>query len=211
MHFSLSSKPTPDSSTPAAAHPSRPSIRTALIVMAVLAALAASLLAARPASAASNHQSAPKHKVHLVAKKGDHGKKIRVLQRRLDFKNINGHFGGRTFKGVKKWQRQHDRHVTGRVNSAMWRALHRQHVKAKAKSTLNWDALARCEAGGNWHINTGNGYYGGLQFSASTWHGTGGRGLPHQASKTEQIKRGTILFKRSGASPWPACGPLLFS
>ena len=92
----------------------------------------------------------------------------------------------------------------------MWRTLHRQHVK-RAKSRLNWDALARCEAGGNWHINTGNGYYGGLQFSASTWRGVGGRGLPHPASKAEQIKRGTQLFKRSGASPWPACGHLLFS
>jgi hypothetical protein len=47
-----------------------------------------------------------------------------------------------------------------------------------------WDALAQCESGGNWHINTGNGYYGGLQFSAGTWHAYGGTGLPSQHSPT---------------------------
>ena len=44
-----------------------------------------------------------------------------------------------------------------------------------------WDRLAQCESGGNWHINTGNGYYGGLQFSLGTWHAYGGTGLPEPA------------------------------
>lgn len=68
-----------------------------------------------------------------------------------------------------------------------------------------WDNLARCESGGNWAINTGNGYYGGLQFTASTWKAVGGSGLPHQASKEEQIMRGQILQARSGWGQWPAC------
>lgn len=68
-----------------------------------------------------------------------------------------------------------------------------------------WDALARCESGGNWAINTGNGYYGGLQFTASTWRAVGGSGLPHQASREEQIMRGQILQSRSGWGQWPAC------
>lgn len=68
-----------------------------------------------------------------------------------------------------------------------------------------WDALARCESGGNWSINTGNGYYGGLQFTASTWKSVGGSGLPHQNSREEQIYRGQILQARSGWGQWPAC------
>lgn len=68
-----------------------------------------------------------------------------------------------------------------------------------------WDKLAACESGGNWAINTGNGYYGGLQFSLSTWRSVGGSGYPHQASRAEQIKRGKILQARSGWGQWPAC------
>lgn len=68
-----------------------------------------------------------------------------------------------------------------------------------------WDRLAKCESGGNWSINTGNGFYGGLQFSAATWRSVGGSGLPHQNSKAEQIKRGKILQQRAGWGQWPAC------
>jgi hypothetical protein len=68
-----------------------------------------------------------------------------------------------------------------------------------------WYRLARCESGGNWADNTGNGYYGGLQFSLGTWHSVGGVGYPHQASAAEQIKRGKILQARSGWGQWPAC------
>jgi hypothetical protein len=49
---------------------------------------------------------------------------------------------------------------------------------ANAEGGVNWDAVASCESGGNWHIATGNGYYGGLQFTMSTWHANGGRGSP---------------------------------
>lgn len=68
-----------------------------------------------------------------------------------------------------------------------------------------WDSLAKCESGGNWSINTGNGYYGGLQFSAATWRAVGGTGLPHQHSREEQIKRAEMLLARSGWGQWPAC------
>lgn len=68
-----------------------------------------------------------------------------------------------------------------------------------------WDSLAKCESGGNWSINTGNGYYGGLQFSAATWRAVGGTGLPHQNSREEQIHRAEILLARSGWGQWPAC------
>lgn len=65
-----------------------------------------------------------------------------------------------------------------------------------------WDKIAQCESGGNWSINSGNGYYGGLQFSAATWHSVGGPGLPHQNSREVQIKYAKILQARSGWGQW---------
>ncbi|MBW3561345.1 MAG: cell wall-binding repeat-containing protein [Actinobacteria bacterium] len=72
-------------------------------------------------------------------------------------------------------------------------------------SISTWERLARCESGGNWAINTGNGYYGGLQFSLSSWRAVGGAGYPHQASKWEQIHRGERLQSMQGWGAWPAC------
>lgn len=68
-----------------------------------------------------------------------------------------------------------------------------------------WDQLAECESGGDWQINTGNGYYGGLQFSLSSWRAVGGSGYPHEASKAEQISRAERLQNRQGWGAWPAC------
>ena len=76
-------------------------------------------------------------------------------------------------------------------------------------SGLNWDGVAQCEAGGNWHDNTGNGYYGGLQFDSSTWLRNGGGAYAPRAdlaSRDQQIAIATKLYKRSGSSPWPVCG-----
>ena len=73
-----------------------------------------------------------------------------------------------------------------------------------------WDRLAGCESGGNWHINTGNGYYGGLQFSLGTWHGYGGTGLPSQHSREEQIRIAIKLRNASGGyGAWPGCAASL--
>jgi uncharacterized protein YabE (DUF348 family) len=69
-----------------------------------------------------------------------------------------------------------------------------------------WDRLAQCEAGGNWATNTGNGYYGGLQFSLGTWQAYGGSGLPSQASRETQIAIATKVRDASGGyGAWPAC------
>ena len=69
-----------------------------------------------------------------------------------------------------------------------------------------WDRLAKCESGGNWAINTGNGYYGGLQFSLGTWRAYGGTGLPSQHSRETQIAIATKLRDASGGyGAWPAC------
>jgi LysM repeat protein len=72
-----------------------------------------------------------------------------------------------------------------------------------------WDSLAQCESGGNWAISTGNGFYGGLQFTLSSWAGVGGSGYPNLASREEQIARAQILQSRQGWSAWPACSAKL--
>jgi nucleoid-associated protein YgaU len=71
-----------------------------------------------------------------------------------------------------------------------------------------WDRIARCESGGNWHINTGNGYYGGLQFSASTWRAYGGTAYAptaDQATKQQQISVATKVQRAQGWGAWPTC------
>jgi hypothetical protein len=69
----------------------------------------------------------------------------------------------------------------------------------------SWDRLAQCESGGNWSINTGNGYYGGLQFSLSSWRGVGGTGYPHEHPRETQIEMGRRLYDQGGWSHWPGC------
>ena len=79
-----------------------------------------------------------------------------------------------------------------------------------ASGSTVWDQLAQCESGGNWAINTGNGYYGGLQFSLSTWRGYGGPGYPHTASRETQIAIATKVRDASGGyGAWPACSASL--
>jgi hypothetical protein len=68
-----------------------------------------------------------------------------------------------------------------------------------------WDRLAQCESGGNWHINTGNGYYGGLQFSVRSWQWVGGSGYPHEHPRATQIAMGERLRARQGWGAWPSC------
>ncbi|MEU1441585.1 MULTISPECIES: transglycosylase family protein [Streptomyces] len=85
---------------------------------------------------------------------------------------------------------------------------------ASAATTSEWDAVAQCESGGNWSINTGNGYYGGLQFSASTWAAYGGTAYAataNQASKSQQITVGEKVLAAQGKGAWPTCGTGLSS
>lgn len=80
---------------------------------------------------------------------------------------------------------------------------------ANAAGTGTWDALAKCESGGNWSVNTGNGYKGGLQFSSSTWKAYGGSGSAHNASKAEQIRVAEKVKSGQGWGAWPACSAKL--
>ncbi|GII23099.1 LysM peptidoglycan-binding domain-containing protein [Planosporangium mesophilum] len=80
---------------------------------------------------------------------------------------------------------------------------------ASAASSVNWDAVAQCESSGNWHINTGNGYYGGLQFSQGTWAGYGGKQYAARAdlaSREQQIAVAEKVRQGQGMGAWPVCG-----
>ncbi|MFF8861297.1 transglycosylase family protein [Streptomyces sp. NPDC015139] len=85
---------------------------------------------------------------------------------------------------------------------------------ASAATASQWDAVAQCESGGNWSINTGNGYYGGLQFSASTWAAYGGTAYApqaNQAGKAQQIAVAEKVLAAQGKGAWPVCGTGLSS
>lgn len=77
---------------------------------------------------------------------------------------------------------------------------------ALAHAEPDWDAIAACESGGNWTINTGNGFHGGLQFTLGTWRSNGGSGLPENASREEQIRVAENVLRTQGIRAWPVCG-----
>jgi len=74
---------------------------------------------------------------------------------------------------------------------------------------LNWAALAQCESGGNPRAVNPAGYYGLYQFSVSTWHSVGGKGIPTEWGWREQTYRAWLLYKNRGRAPWPVCGAYL--
>ena len=125
--------------------------------------------------------------------------------------------GGCTNAQVAKWLEWHSQDPAAAEafaeDPAVQQSLaERENRPAQAASNSGgggsvWDRLAQCESGGNWSINTGNGYYGGLQFLPSTWRANGGSGMPHQASREEQIRVAENLRANSGFAPWPACSP----
>ncbi|WP_316524076.1 transglycosylase family protein [Kitasatospora brasiliensis] len=81
-------------------------------------------------------------------------------------------------------------------------------TSASAASVATWDAVAQCESGGNWSINTGNGFYGGLQFTSSTWAAFGGTAYApqaNQATKAQQIAVAEKVLASQGPGAWPVC------
>jgi len=103
---------------------------------------------------------------------------------------------------------------SGRGRAIGWTPSHGRHVAAPARrrggSAANvsggvWDRLAACESGGNWSINTGNGYSGGLQFSPGTWRANGGSGSAASASRAEQIRVAQRIRASQGWGAWPSC------
>jgi hypothetical protein len=188
------------------------------------AALVGGLAMATPTPAAAADLSHRLPKLHP----GDHNSLVVRLQRELSAHGRNvaatGHYGKATKKRVKAIQRHHGWKATGVVGSGVWHVLlsdgrrvsspsikpylDRRSSKRKAQSAPTnsvWDKLARCESGGRWHINTGNGFYGGLQFTLSTWHAYGGSGMPNKHSRSEQIAVARRVQHSQGWGAWPAC------
>jgi len=83
---------------------------------------------------------------------------------------------------------------------------HRSRWSVVRPYNAKLERMAWCESRKRWHIATGNGYYGGLQFDLRTWRSVGGRGYPHLNSRLEQKYRAVRLIRRRGYSPWPVCG-----
>jgi len=82
-------------------------------------------------------------------------------------------------------------------------------ASAAQASSVNWDAIAKCESGGNWGINTGNGFYGGLQFTRGTWRAYGGgkyASTANLASRSQQIAVAEKVLRGQGIGAWPVCG-----
>lgn len=98
------------------------------------------------------------------------------------------------------WHREQDRIAAEKAAQAA--------SAPRGSNYARFEALAQCESNGNWSINTGNGYYGGLQFLASTWRAAGGTkyaSLPHQATKDQQIAVAEAWLARTSWAQWPAC------
>jgi len=188
-----------------------------LLTALLLAFATVAALAATPgvAQARSGHGS------YIVLAPGDHGSRVSRLQRYLHVRPASGYYGRVTRGAVVRWQAAHHRNRTGLVGKLLWRnVIGAAHTSRSAPApsrsgdrvtSLNWAALARCESGGNPHAVNPAGYYGLYQFTPSTWRSVGGNGLPTSASSHEQTARAQTLFRRAGSSPWPQCGPRLFS
>jgi len=167
--------------------------------------------------------------------RGQDSDSVRCIQQALhdngvDAGPVDGWFGPVTEAAVYTFQTGHGLTMDGQVGQETAAALgveyarqqqqaaparqqqQQQQQAAPARSSGGgtvWDRLAQCESGGNWAINTGNGYYGGLQFLPSTWRAAGGSGMPHQASREEQIRVAENLRAEAGFRPWPACSAKL--
>ncbi|WP_322754246.1 transglycosylase family protein [Frankia sp. Cas3] len=95
--------------------------------------------------------------------------------------------------------------TTGAVTALVGSGLAVAASPAGAATADDFTKLRQCESGGNYHINTGNGFYGAYQFDAGTWHGLGYSGLPSDAPPALQDDAAHKLYNSRGWSPWPSC------
>lgn len=113
-----------------------------------------------------------------------------------------------SYRGRRRRPSQQKALATGMAGVAMTAGAVGMAEPASAADQSTWSALAQCESGGNWQINTGNGYYGGLQFAQSTWEGFGGTQYAARAdlaTKSEQIAVAEEVLETQGWKAWPAC------
>jgi peptidoglycan hydrolase-like protein with peptidoglycan-binding domain len=156
----------------------------------------------------------------IVLKKGDRGKAVAAVQRKLGLK-ADGTFGPGTVRAVKRFQKREGLDADGIVGPATRRAMSlpafkssavtRKGAKKKRGSTSVPAVLrqiAECESGGDITAVSSNGkYYGKYQFSKATWKANGGQGAnPAEATEAEQDRVALKLYKAEGLDPWPSCG-----
>ena len=111
--------------------------------------------------------------------------------------------------GVRKHNRLRAALITGAIVVAPVAGL-TAATTASAATPSTWDAVAQCESSGNWAANTGNGFYGGLQFTPSTWAAFGGTqyaASADQATASQQITVAENVLAAQGPGAWPVCGP----
>jgi hypothetical protein len=160
---------------------------------------------------------------HVTVRKGDRGKAVRYVQRKLRL-DVDGIFGPATHRGVKRFQRRRHLTVDGIVGPQTRRALGLRafktsdvtHPRRRRRSSSGGSVrvprilrlIAKCESGGDPTAVSSNGMYRGkYQFLRSTWRANGGRGKdPAKAAEAEQDRVALKLYRAEGITPWPACG-----
>lgn len=193
-------------------------LRVAIVSGAVVAALGAGPGAgvAQADDPVSNGGAAVAS-MEETLRKGDRGRAVRRLQRRLGIP-ADGVFGPQTDRAVKRFQRRHGLEVDGIVGPitrgalglARFTSAEVRHPKADSQVRLPrvLREIAECESGGNPRAISSNGLYRGkYQFSRATWKAIGGRGKdPARASEAHQDRMALRLYRQRGVAPWPACG-----
>jgi peptidoglycan hydrolase-like protein with peptidoglycan-binding domain len=192
----------------------------AALALALIALVCATGLVAASTASADTAGSTGAMSTEIVLKKGDRGKAVAAVQRKLGLK-ADGNFGAGTASAVKRFQKRNDLDADGIVGPATRRAMSlpafkssavtRKGAKKKTGSTKVPAVLAQiaeCESGGDITAVSSNGrYFGKYQFSKSTWKANGGQGTnPAAASEAEQDRVATKLYKAEGLDPWPSCG-----
>ena len=190
---------------------------------AAVARVATAPVAVAPAAAPAALPAATRAYLTVTLRKGNpYGTQNKTLQRRLNVLGaslaVDGHFGPKTLAAVKKYQRSKGLQVDGVVGPKTRKSLKltppagavAPASRSSSRTAINlarsamWDRIAKCESGGRWNINTGNGYYGGLQFDYSTWLSVNGDDFASRAdraSRAEQITVANRFYAKAGLGP----------
>ena len=193
------------------------SSRIPALALALTALLCATGLVAASGAQADTAGSTGAMTTEIVLKKGDRGKAVAAVQRKLRL-TADGNFGAATARAVKRFQKRNGLDADGIVGPATRRALdlpafksssvNRRGSRRSTKLPAVLKRIAECESGGDITAVSSNGrYFGKYQFSKATWKANGGRGSnPAQATEAEQDRVALKLYKAEGLDPWPSCG-----